>query len=58
MTTDQITALFERDLDILATEIKSNKDENKLWLLDGEVNNSTGNLCLHLCGNLKTLHWC
>ena len=28
-------------------------DESDLWLLQGDVKNSPGNLCLHLCGNLQ-----
>ncbi|HSW55189.1 MAG TPA: DinB family protein, partial [Ignavibacteriaceae bacterium] len=34
-------------------EISSFKDEKKIWVISGEVKNSSGNLCLHLCGNLQ-----
>jgi len=48
-----LTQLFIRDLDKLKTEISSFKDEKKIWEISGEVKNSAGNLCLHLCGNLQ-----
>lgn len=45
--------LFKRDLDKLRTEIDTFKDEKKLWVISGDIKNSAGNLCLHLCGNLQ-----
>ncbi len=45
--------LFQRDLEKLKTEITSYKDENKMWEVSGEIKNSAGNLCLHICGNLQ-----
>ncbi|MCW9095749.1 MAG: DUF1572 family protein, partial [Ignavibacteriaceae bacterium] len=45
--------LFQRDLEKLKTEISSYKDEKNLWKISGDVKNSAGNLCLHLCGNLQ-----
>ena len=45
--------IFERDLEKLKTEITSYKDENKMWEVTGEISNSAGNLCLHICGNLQ-----
>ena len=45
--------LFQRDLEKLKTEITSYKDEKKMWEVTGEISNSTGNLCLHICGNLQ-----
>jgi uncharacterized damage-inducible protein DinB len=45
--------LFQRDLEKLKTEITSYKDENKMWEVNGEIKNSAGNLCLHICGNLQ-----
>jgi len=50
---ETLTKLFLRDLDKLKTEISSFKDEKKIWVISGEVKNSAGNLCLHLCGNLQ-----
>ena len=48
-----ISQLLQRDLEKLKTEISSFKDEKKIWEISGEVKNSAGNLCLHLCGNLQ-----
>ncbi len=45
--------LFARDLNKLKTEIETYHDEANLWLTDGEIPNSGGNLALHLVGNLK-----
>jgi len=50
---ETLTQLFLRDLEKLKTEISSFKDEKKIWETAGEVKNSAGNLCLHLCGNLQ-----
>ena len=48
-----LTKLFLRDLEKLKTEISSFKDEKNIWKISGEIKNSAGNLCLHLCGNLQ-----
>ena len=48
-----LSALFLRDLSILKKEIEAYKDEEKLWVKKGEINNSAGNLALHICGNLR-----
>jgi len=50
---ETLIKLFNRDLDKLKTEIDSYKDDKKLWIISGEIKNSTGNLCMHLCGNLQ-----
>ena len=49
----ELNALFERDLDRLAVELNSYESEESLWKVAGEIKNSSGNLILHLCGNLK-----
>ena len=46
--------LFNRDLNKLKTEIEAYTNEQSLWKIDKEITNSTGNLCLHLVGNLNT----
>jgi hypothetical protein len=48
-----INNLIIRDLDKLSSEIRMFRDESDLWILQGDVKNSPGNLCLHLCGNLQ-----
>jgi len=50
---ETLTKLFLRDLDKLKTEITFFKDEKNIWEISGEIKNSSGNLCLHLCGNLQ-----
>jgi uncharacterized damage-inducible protein DinB len=45
--------LFQRDLEKLKTEISSFKNEKNIWEISGDIKNSAGNLCLHLCGNLQ-----
>jgi len=45
--------LFQRDLEKLKSEITSYKEENKMWEVTGDLSNSAGNLCLHICGNLQ-----
>jgi len=51
--TEILLKLFQKDIEKLKTEITSYKKEENLWEVSGEILNSAGNLCLHLCGNLK-----
>ena len=53
MLINNLTDLFDRDLNRLQTEIELYKDEKTLWKLDGSIANTGGNLCLHLIGNLN-----
>ena len=50
---DILKQLFTSDLEKLKTEISSYTDEMNLWKISGDIKNSGGNLCLHLCGNLQ-----
>lgn len=50
---DSINAVMQRHLKQLKKEINGYANEDDLWKLDGEILNSTGTLCLHLCGNLQ-----
>lgn len=54
MVTETLRALFKRDLAKLVAEIKAYRDEKNLWIIDKNISNSAGNLCLHLAGNLNT----
>ena len=45
--------LYQRDLEKLKTEITSYNSDENLWKISGDIKNSAGNLCLHLCGNLQ-----
>lgn len=48
-----LSAVFEKDLIRLKTEIEAYTDEEKLWIKAEGINNSAGNLCLHILGNLN-----
>lgn len=48
-----LKTLYLRDLERLVFEINAYKDHSNLWIADRQVNNSSGNLCLHICGNLQ-----
>lgn len=52
-TITSLKVLFERDLNKLKEELIAYQDESQMWLVDGAITNSAGNLFLHLCGNLK-----
>ncbi|WP_166919496.1 DinB family protein [Flavobacterium poyangense] len=54
MLIETLKALFERDLNKLKLEIESYQDESTIWVIDKNILNSGGNLCLHLIGNLNT----
>jgi len=54
MLSETLIKLFNRDLNRLKLEIESYNDENNLWVIEKEISNSAGNLCLHIVGNLNT----
>ncbi|WP_316830851.1 DUF1572 family protein [Pedobacter aquatilis] len=54
MLTETLITLFKRDLNRLKYEIELYKNEANIWIVDGDISNSAGNLCLHLIGNLNT----
>lgn len=45
--------LFERDIKALIKEVSSYESDEDLWKIGGDLNNSGGNLALHLVGNLR-----
>ena len=53
MLIDILTQLYARDLNKLKTEIEQYESDGQLWMTGGDIANSGGNLCLHLCGNLR-----
>ncbi len=53
MLTETLIKIFKRDLNKLRIEIELYKDERNLWIVDKEITNCSGNLCLHLIGNLN-----
>lgn len=54
MLVKTLKSLFYRDLNRLKTEIASYIKEENIWIVDRNIANSAGNLCLHLIGNLQT----
>jgi len=54
MLAQTLNSLFTRDLKRLKAEIESYRKESNLWLVEPDISNSAGNLCLHLIGNLNT----
>jgi len=53
MLIETLIKLFNRDLNKLKEEINAYKDESNLWIVDKAISNCSGNLCLHLVGNLN-----
>jgi len=53
MLTQTLIQLFNRDLDKLIEEINLYNDESNLWLTTEAASNCSGNLCLHIAGNLN-----
>jgi hypothetical protein len=54
MLLETLKSLFNRDLNRLKKEIESYTSEEKIWIIDKQIANSSGNLCLHIAGNLNT----
>ncbi|WP_378103700.1 DinB family protein [Chryseobacterium sp. sg2396] len=53
MITENIKSLFIRDLNKLKLEIEAYQTEEVIWKIDKNISNSSGNLALHLVGNLS-----
>ncbi len=53
MLIDILKTVFKRDLVKLKLEIESYQSETNLWRIEKSIANSSGNLCLHLIGNLN-----
>jgi len=52
-TTTWISAIMTRDLRALRRELEAYADERDIWKIQPGINNSAGNLALHLAGNLQ-----
>lgn len=50
---EALKPLYNRDLNKLRIEIESYHNESAIWIIDKDISNSAGNLCLHLVGNLS-----
>jgi len=55
MTGEELTQLYERDIEKLIEEINLFKNEEDLWRTAGSIKNSCGNLALHITGGLNFL---
>ena len=53
MLTNTLKILFKRDLIKLKKEIAAYQKEENIWLVDKNITNCAGNLCLHLVGNIN-----
>ena len=53
MTVKEIQLFYKRDIEKLKLEISLYSNETNLWITEGNISNSAGNLCLHLIGNLN-----
>jgi uncharacterized damage-inducible protein DinB len=54
MLIEVLRNIFTRDLEKLEQEISAYAIDANLWVVEKNIANSGGNLCLHLIGNLKT----
>lgn len=54
MIVETLKSLFKRDLNRLKKEIELYSSEGNIWMIEKNIANSAGNLCLHLVGNLNT----
>jgi hypothetical protein len=45
--------LFLRDLDRLRAAMEAYRNEASIWKVGGGITNPAGNLCSHLCGNVR-----
>lgn len=54
MLIETLKSLFNRDLNKLKVEIELSQNEDQIWVIDKNISNSAGNLCLHLIGNINT----
>lgn len=50
---ESLKSLYTRDLNKLKSEIETYQNEESMWIIDKNISNSAGNLCLHLVGNLS-----
>ena len=51
--TNDLQALFRRDLDKLIAELELFESDAALWVVAAGVSNAAGNLVLHIVGNLN-----
>lgn len=54
MMLETLSTLFDQELGKLDQEIQQYPSVTALWAVYSGINNSGGNLALHICGNLRT----
>lgn len=50
---EDLAKLFDRDLEKLGEELNAYHHEDDIWILEGSIKNTAGNLAMHICGNLQ-----
>ena len=50
---ETLLQLFTRDLNQLKENLAAYQNEQNIWKVEGSINNSAGNLALHLVGNIN-----
>ena len=50
---NELSSIFAKDLTRLREEVIQYPGEESLWAITPGINNSSGNLTLHICGNLQ-----
>lgn len=55
MRSNEIADFYKRDIHKLIEEINLFRTEEDLWRVQGDINNSGGNLALHIVGGLNFL---
>jgi len=53
MITSILADILTKELKKLREEIGAFSSEEKLWIIDGDIKNCAGNLCLHMVGTLN-----
>jgi uncharacterized damage-inducible protein DinB len=49
-TNDSVSTILIRDLNKVIMELNAFREEQNMWVVDGTINNSAGNLALHISG--------
>ena len=52
-TAEELKKLYLRDLDKVTSELQAYENPDDKWEVREGINNSAGNLMMHICGNLR-----
>lgn len=53
MLTQSLSELYDREIQSVIKELKAYRNPQQIWVKEKLVNNTAGNLALHLAGNLR-----